>query len=77
MPDMLALHRALDTSVHFAAFMFNMLLIHVIASNSNSTLRPYKGVLLLTCVNDILLSGVALICQPVCLRAVVVDVIAV
>lgn len=65
MVDVFALHHALDTFVHSVALFLNMGLAHVIMRRSHGSLRAYKGIFMLTCVNDILLSAVALIAQTV------------
>lgn len=63
--DVFATHRIVDISMHSAAIVLNVTMAFVILKNSYGTLRAYKGLFMVTCVNDLLLSALTLLVKPV------------
>ncbi|KAH7699384.1 7TM GPCR protein, partial [Aphelenchoides avenae] len=60
-----AIHHFLDSTVHLIAIVLNLGLLFVIHKHSQSVLKHYRTVMTITCVNDLLLSLVSFLTQPI------------
>lgn len=63
--DIIYIHHFLATFVDTLAVFANVVLFYLIIFYSNFSIKEFKGVFLLTCVGDTVLSIVVLLGQPV------------
>ncbi|KAH7697143.1 hypothetical protein AAVH_35776, partial [Aphelenchoides avenae] len=64
MRDLFTIHHSIITAIQSLAFVLNLLLVYVVMRCSSGTLRSYREVFIITCVNDLLLGGLTFVCQP-------------
>lgn len=63
--DIVHLHHAFATTIDVSSILLNLVLLYLITNHSTLHMKPYKPILLLTCLGDMTLSFIVLAGQPV------------
>ncbi|KAH7717096.1 hypothetical protein AAVH_15458, partial [Aphelenchoides avenae] len=56
-------HRIVDLTLHFTSISLNLVLLVLVEKHSGDNVGPYKNVLRLTCISDLVTSFFAIVAQ--------------